>query len=325
MLRFQNLVYESMPDSGQSSLSRASPPSPPLPPQPEALPDSLPGLAEDPRFEFPREKLKLGRLIDEGAFGRVYLAEAFGILPNRYKTTVAVKTLKENPSRDEVASFARELAVMKSVGERHPNVVSLLGTCSARSGPAYAIVEYAKHGSLRTHLRTLRPSEHAFYSPRSAPFATDQLSTFVATASPQISAMSLSADLVKFGLQVASGMRFLHAKQILHRDLAARNVLVDEAGVAKVADFGLARDVGQRCYYSGGGGEAPLPVKWMAPESLFERKAYASSDVWSFGVLLWEICSLGGDPYPTVPVESLLDFLSEGKRMSKPTYCDDEL
>ncbi len=323
-------------DSNQSSPklnhSLTSPP-PTQPPQSaqQSNNDTLTNLPEDSKFEFPRDKLKLGRLIDEGAFGRVFLAEAFGILPNRYKTTVAVKTLKDHPSRTELTNFRRELAVMKSVGERHPNVVSLLGICGN-----YAIVEYAKYGNLRNYLRTLRPKDHAFYTSesegryssmsKSSPFATDQLSTFVATASPQISAINLSVDLVKFSLNVASGMRFLHSKNILHRDLAARNVLVDEFRVAKIADFGLARDVNESYYYTRvGSEEAPLPVKWMAPESLFDRKVYASSDVWSFGVVLWEIFSLGGNPYPTVPVESLFEYLSSGKRMNKPEYCDDEV
>ena len=71
--------------------------------------------------------------------------------------------------------------------------------------------------------------------------------------------------------------------------------------------------------------KSPIPVKWMAPESLFDRKVYANSDVWSFGVLMWEVFTLGGNPYPSVPVENLFDYLKDGNRMSRPMYCDDEM
>lgn len=102
-------------------------------------------------------------MIDEGAFGRVYSAEAFGILPGRYKTTVAVKMLKENATKAELGNFIRELEVMKSV-EKHENIVSLLGCCSRSGGPLYVIVEYAKHGNLRNYLRSRRPKDYMLYS-----------------------------------------------------------------------------------------------------------------------------------------------------------------
>lgn len=102
-------------------------------------------------------------MIDEGAFGRVYSAEAFGILPGRYKTTVAVKMLKESATKSELGNFIRELEVMKSV-EKHENIVSLLGCCSRSGGPLYVIVEFAKHGNLRNYLRSRRPKDYMLYS-----------------------------------------------------------------------------------------------------------------------------------------------------------------
>ena len=134
----------------------------------------------------------------------------------------------------------------------------------------------------------------------------------------------LLIDLIKYCAQIANGMKFLHSKKICHRDLAARNILVDENKVAKIADFGLARDI-QDGYYYKRKTEMKVPVKWMAPETLFDLKVYPNSDVWSFGILMWEIFTLGGNPYPTVPVEKLFDYLKEGNRMCKPMYCDDEM
>jgi serine/threonine protein kinase len=119
-------------------------------------------------------------------------------------------------------------------------------------------------------------------------------------------------------------MKYLHSKKVCHRDLAARNILLDESKVAKIADFGFARDLQQNYYYRRKS-DAPIPVKWMSPETLFDRKFYQNSDIWSFGVLMWEIFTLGGNPYPSVPVEKLFDYLKEGNRMSKPMYCDDEM
>lgn len=127
---------------------------------------------------------------------------------------------------------------------------------------------------------------------------------------------SLMLDLVRFCTQVSNGMKFLHSKNVSHRDLAARNILLNEFKVAKIADIGLARDLILK---------SPVSIKWMSPETLFDGRSYHNSDQWSFGVLMWEIFSLGHNPYPLVPVETLFDYLKEGNRMSKPMYCDDEL
>uniref|UniRef100_A0A8C2MB32 Fibroblast growth factor receptor n=1 Tax=Cricetulus griseus TaxID=10029 RepID=A0A8C2MB32_CRIGR len=119
-------------------------------------------------------------------------------------------------------------------------------------------------------------------------------------------------------------LSLLSRLQCIHRDLAARNVLVTENNVMKIADFGLARDINNIDYYKKTT-NGRLPVKWMAPEALFDRVYTHQSDVWSFGVLMWEIFTLGGSPYPGIPVEELFKLLKEGHRMDKPANCTNEL
>lgn len=115
-------------------------------------------------------------------------------------------------------------------------------------------------------------------------------------------------------------MEYLSSKSCLHRDLAARNVLVSEDKILKIGDFGLARDVEHMDYYRKTT-EGRLPVKWMAPEAIFESKYTSQSDVWSFGILLWEIMTLGATPYPSTSVNELFEVIKRGERMKRPPSC----
>ena len=119
-------------------------------------------------------------------------------------------------------------------------------------------------------------------------------------------------------------MEYLASRRCIHRDLAARNVLVAENDIMKIADFGLARDI-QDIYYYRKTTDGRLPVKWMAPEALFDQIYTSQSDVWSYGILLWEIITLGGSPYPSTPVKELFELLKEGYRMEKPSSCPAEI
>ncbi|ELW47982.1 Fibroblast growth factor receptor 4 [Tupaia chinensis] len=189
--------------------------------------------------------------------------------------------------------------------QHHANIINLLGVCT-QEGPLYVIVECAAQGNLREFLRARRPGPDSLDGPRSSE-----------------GPLSFPA-LVSCAYQVARGMQYLESRKCIHRDLAARNVLVTEDSVMKIADFGLARGVHHIDYYKKTS-NGRLPVKWMAPEALFDRVYTHQSDVWSFGVLLWEIFTLGGSPYPGVPVEELFALLREGHRMDRPPQCPPEL
>lgn len=258
-------------------------------------------LPLDPAWEFPRERLIIGHMLGEGAFGKVVRADAFGLNGNDGSTTVAVKMLKDAHSDSEMAVLVSEMEMMKIIG-RHMNIVSLLGCCT--DGQLFVIVEYAAKGNLRDYLRAHRHS-----SGYEQPIGANTNST----------TLSLK-DLVSFAYQAARGMEYLASKKCIHRDLAARNVLLTDDDVIKIADFGLARDIHGNDYYKKTTGGV-LPIKWMAPEALYDRIFTCESDVWSFGILMWEIMTLGGSPYPTIPYEKLYQKLKEGHRMAKPDHC----
>ncbi|ELW62751.1 Fibroblast growth factor receptor 3 [Tupaia chinensis] len=269
-------------------------------------------LPADPKWELSRARLTLGKPLGEGCFGQVVMAEAIGIDKERAAkpVTVAVKMLKDDATDKDLSDLVSEMEMMKMIG-KHKNIINLLGACT-QGGPLYVLVEYAAKGNLREYLRARRPPGMD-YSFDTCKLPEEQL-TF--------------KDLVSCAYQVARGMEYLASQKCIHRDLAARNVLVTEDNVMKIADFGLARDVHNLDYYKKTT-NGRLPVKWMAPEALFDRVYTHQSDVyvslWSFGVLLWEIFTLGGSPYPGIPVEELFKLLKEGHRMDKPANCTHDL
>ncbi|CAH2105820.1 unnamed protein product [Euphydryas editha] len=233
---------------------------------------------EDPRdeWEFPRHRIRIFNIVGEGAFGQVWRAQAIDIDGKKGEQTVAVKTLKENASEKEKTDLLQELTVMKNLGN-HPNVVRLIGCCTEKE-PTFVIMEFVSLGKLQQFLRDSRAERHYGNTHGGSQFLT-------------------SRDLTHFAFQVARGMDFLSSKGIIHRDLAARNVLITEERTCKVADFGFARDVaGTHVYERKSDGR--LPIRWMAPESLYDDIFSVKSDIWSFGVLLWEIVTLGSTPYP---------------------------
>lgn len=257
----------------------------------------------DDRWEFPRHRLKVFNILGEGCFGQVWRCEAQDIDGREGPTVVAVKTLKENASEKERSDLAQELQVMKML-DPHPNVVRLLGCCTEKD-PLFVIMEYVPHGKLQSFLRNSRAER--YYGNLHGPSNT-----------------LTSRDLTSFVYQVARGMEFLSSKGIIHRDLAARNVLVGENHICKVADFGFARDIISSHVYERKS-EGRLPIRWMAPESLYDNIFSVKSDVWSFGVLIWEIVTLGSTPYPGLAAADVMKRVRDGYRLDKPEHCRREL
>lgn len=275
-----------------------------LPPTPSAY-EPLPPWSggHQARWEFPRAQLKLQGVLGEGCFGQVWKCEAWNISGLEGVTTVAVKTLKENAGERETKDLLSELDVMKAL-DPHPNVVRLLGSCTEKD-PIYVIMEYVPFGKLQTYLRNNR-AEHYYKNLHGS------------------SKSLTSQDLTSFAYNVARGMDFLSSKGIIHRDLAARNVLVGEDKVCKVADFGFARDVESSHIYERKS-EGRLPIRWMAPESLFDNVFSVKTDVWSFGILMWEIVTLGSTPYPGMAANEVMQKVREGHRLDKPDHCKREM
>ncbi|XP_039257430.1 tyrosine-protein kinase CSK-like [Styela clava] len=201
---------------------------------------------------------------------------------------VAVKSVKDKSKAAQ--AFLAEASVMTKLN--HKNLVRLLGVVIPKrmsNDPIYVVLEFMTKGALLEYLRS------------------------------RGRALLSQADLIGFARDVACGMAYLEEKKLVHRDLAARNILVSEDGSAKVSDFGLARD--EQANLQGG----KFPVKWTAPEALKQSKFSNKSDVWSYGVMLWEIWSFGRVPYPRVPLKDVLSKVMDGYRMDKPDRCPEEI
>lgn len=257
-------------------------------------------------WEVERENVTIEKVIGKGAFGQVAQGTASELRGRDGTTRVAIKMLKDNARETDREDLMSELEMMKKL-KPHPHVIKLMG-CVTESDPILIIIEYVPYGDLLGYLRKSRGLNDTYFKDPDV--------------KPQTSLTS--QQLMKFSWHVAEGMRYLSSKNIIHRDLAARNVLVGEQEVCKVTDFGMARDVNQENIYQKKS-KGRIPVKWTAYEALLYGLYTTKSDVWSFGVVLYEIFTVGGSPYPRTEGRKMYSLLSQGYRMPKPSHVDDTL
>ncbi|KAM4877074.1 muscle, skeletal receptor tyrosine-protein kinase isoform 7-T7 [Thomomys bottae] len=264
-------------------------------------------------LEYPRNNIEYVRDIGEGAFGRVFQARAPGLLPYEPFTMVAVKMLKEEASADMQADFQREAALMAEFD--NPNIVKLLGVCAVGK-PMCLLFEYMAYGDLNEFLRSMSP--HTVCS-----LSHSDLSMRARVSSPGPPPLSCAEQLC-IARQVAAGMAYLSERKFVHRDLATRNCLVGENMVVKIADFGLSRNIYSADYYKANENDA-IPIRWMPPESIFYNRYTTESDVWAYGVVLWEIFSYGLQPYYGMAHEEVIYYVRDGNILSCPENCPLEL
>ncbi|XP_036711794.1 muscle, skeletal receptor tyrosine-protein kinase isoform X5 [Balaenoptera musculus] len=264
-------------------------------------------------LEYPRNNIEYVRDIGEGAFGRVFQARAPGLLPYEPFTMVAVKMLKEEASADMQADFQREAALMAEFD--NPNIVKLLGVCAVGK-PLCLLFEYMAYGDLNEFLRSMSPHPGRSLSP-------SDLTRGAQASSPGPPPLSCAEQLC-IARQVAAGMAYLSERKFVHRDLATRNCLVGENMVVKIADFGLSRNIYSADYYKANENDA-IPIRWMPPESIFYNRYTTESDVWAYGVVLWEIFSYGLQPYYGMAHEEVIYYVRDGNVLSCPENCPLEL
>ncbi|KAM7440137.1 hypothetical protein ABFA07_010631 [Porites harrisoni] len=257
-------------------------------------------------WEVRRTDVTIVKVIGKGAFCQVAKAEAWNLNGSKGVTTVAAKMLKGKAPDSDRKDLMSELELMKKL-KPHPHVIKLMG-CVTETDPLLVLIEYIPYGDLLGFLRKSRGLKDNYYkNPDIKPKTT-----------------LTSQQLIQFAWQIADGMEFLSSNKVIHRDLAARNVLVGEGEKCKVTDFGMARDVyGDDIYKKKSRGR--LPVKWTAYEALLYGTYTTQSDVWSFGVVLYEIFTVGGCPYPGIEGREIANKLKSGYRMPKPKHIDQNL
>ncbi|XP_049288619.1 platelet-derived growth factor receptor alpha-like isoform X2 [Anopheles funestus] len=396
-----------------------------------ALDEQADLLPYNSEYEFPKDRLKLGKQLGTGAFGVVMKATATRIMVNEDETTVAVKMVKKQTDNEVMRALISELKIMVHLGQ-HLNVVNLLGavTKNIAKRELMVIVEYCRFGNVQNFLLKHRPyfidqinqetgeidssidknqlrwskcgyqynsqglkyvnlsfsTNNVNHHPLQHPTAfyhnhIDSGSTqyvdpkkhlnskgyvrhsglqnmgMVDSCNTEVTAMTSvevedlntvnsneplwrsnygmdykgparsvnTTDLVCWASQIASGMEYLASRKVLHGDLAARNILLCDDNVVKICDFGLARSMYKSDNYKKKG-EAPLPFKWLALECISDNVFSTYSDVWAYGIVLWELFSLGKVPYPGMEAnQELYNKLRDGYRMDKPQYSNQDI
>ncbi|RMC19145.1 hypothetical protein DUI87_03749 [Hirundo rustica rustica] len=248
-----------------------------------------------------RHNIVLKRELGEGAFGKVFLAECYNLCPEQGKILVAVKTLKD-ASDNARKDFHREAELLTNL--QHEHIVKFYGVC-VEGDPLIMVFEYMKHGDLNKFLRAHGP-DAGLMAEGNRPAELTQ------------------SQMLHIAQQIASGMVYLASQHFVHRDLATRNCLVGENLLVKIGDFGMSRDVYSTDYYRVGG-HTMLPIRWMPPESIMYRKFTTESDVWSLGVVLWEIFTYGKQPWYQLSNNEVIECITQGRVLQRPRTCPKEV
>ncbi|XP_036088988.1 focal adhesion kinase 1 isoform X23 [Rousettus aegyptiacus] len=233
-------------------------------------------------YEIQRERIELGRCIGEGQFGDVH--QGVYMSPENPALAVAIKTCKNCTSDSVREKFLQEALTMRQFD--HPHIVKLIGVIT--ENPVWIIMELCTLGELRSFLQVRKHS------------------------------LGL-ASLVLYAYQLGTALAYLESKRFVHRDIAARNVLVSSNDCVKLGDFGLSRYMEDSTYYKASKGK--LPIKWMAPESINFRRFTSASDVWMFGVCMWEILMHGVKPFQGVKNNDVIGRIENGERLPMPPNC----
>ncbi|XP_077330978.1 BDNF/NT-3 growth factors receptor isoform X3 [Lithobates pipiens] len=248
-----------------------------------------------------RHNIVLKRELGEGAFGKVFLAECYNLYPEQDKILVAVKTLKD-ASDNARKDFHREAELLTNL--QHEHIVTFYGVC-VEGDPLIMVFEYMKHGDLNKFLRAHGPDA-------------------VLMAEGNRQTELTQSQMLHIAQQIAAGMVYLASQHFVHRDLATRNCLVGENLLVKIGDFGMSRDVYSTDYYRVGG-HTMLPIRWMPPESIMYRKFTTESDVWSLGVVLWEIFTYGKQPWYQLSNNEVIECITQGRVLQRPRTCPKEV
>uniref|UniRef100_A0A8C4HV08 Tyrosine-protein kinase receptor n=1 Tax=Dicentrarchus labrax TaxID=13489 RepID=A0A8C4HV08_DICLA len=274
-----------------------------------------------------RRDIILKRELGEGAFGKVFLAECYNLSPTKDKMLVAVKTLKD-PNLSARKDFQREAELLTNL--QHDHIVKFYGVC-VDGDPLIMVFEYMKHGDLNKFLRAHGPD-----------------AMILVDGQPLQSNGELGlSQMLHIATQIASGMVYLASQHFVHRDLATRNCLVGNGLLVKIGDFGMSRDIYSSDYYRVRphqdwpfliafpsassycvfcvGGHTMLPIRWMPPESIMYRKFSTESDVWSFGVILWEIFTYGKQPWFQLGNNEVIECITQGRVLERPRICPKEV
>ncbi|KAJ6652406.1 hypothetical protein lerEdw1_011524 [Lerista edwardsae] len=293
-LQFMNLGSSSSPPSSAESKLDA--------PKPNCI--------ENPQYfsntcvhHIKRKDIVLKWELGEGAFGKVFLAECYNLSPTQEKMLVAVKSLKEATESARL-DFQREAELLTVL--QHEHVVTFYGVCTDGE-PLIMLFEYMKHGDLNRFLRSHGPDAKILDNGNG----------------PSFGQLSLS-QMLQIATQIASGMVYLASLHFVHRDLATRNCLVGHELVVKIGDFGMSRDIYSTDYYRVGG-RTMLPIRWMPPESILYRKFTTESDIWSFGVVLWEIFTYGKQPWYQLSNAEAIECITQGRELERPRTCPAEI